>query len=42
VKIAIGSPLSVMDYAKSCSIKKEARLLTADLEIALKNLDESY
>jgi 1-acyl-sn-glycerol-3-phosphate acyltransferase len=42
VKIAIGSPLSVMDYAKSGSTKKEARLLTADLEIALKNLDESY
>jgi 1-acyl-sn-glycerol-3-phosphate acyltransferase len=41
VQIAIGSPLSVMDYAKSGSTKKEARLLTADLEMALKNLDES-
>ena len=41
VKIAIGSPLSVADYAASGSTKKEARLLTADLEIALKNLDQS-
>ncbi|MGB8689171.1 MAG: lysophospholipid acyltransferase family protein [Microcoleus sp.] len=40
VKIAIGSPLSVADYATGGG-KKEARLLTADLEIALKNLDQS-
>jgi 1-acyl-sn-glycerol-3-phosphate acyltransferase len=38
VKISIGSPISVADYATGAG-KKEARLLTADLEIALKNLD---
>ena len=41
VKIAIGSPISVADYANGGSGKKEARLLTADLEMALKKLDES-
>ncbi|MEG3990161.1 lysophospholipid acyltransferase family protein [Microcoleus sp. S28C3] len=40
VKIAIGSPISVVDYANGGG-KKEAPLLTAQLEKALKNLDES-
>ncbi|MBD1830731.1 1-acyl-sn-glycerol-3-phosphate acyltransferase [Microcoleus vaginatus GB1-A2] len=40
VKIAIGSPICVADYAKGGG-KKEAPLLTAQLEKALKNLDES-
>ncbi|MEG3910194.1 lysophospholipid acyltransferase family protein [Microcoleus sp. w2-18bC1] len=41
VKIAIGSPISVADYANGGGGKKEARLLTAELEMALKKLDES-
>ncbi len=40
VKIAIGSPICVADYANGGG-KKEAPLLTAQLEKALKNLDES-
>ena len=40
VKIAIGSAISVADYAHGGG-KKEARVLTADIEKALKNLDES-
>ncbi|MCU0540785.1 MAG: 1-acyl-sn-glycerol-3-phosphate acyltransferase [Oscillatoriaceae cyanobacterium Prado104] len=38
VKVEIGHPISVADYATGAG-KKEARLLTADLEMALKNLD---
>lgn len=38
VKVAIGHPISVADYATGAG-KKEARLLTADLEMAMKNLD---
>ncbi len=40
VKIAIGAPISVADYTSGGGGKKEARLLTAELEMALKNLDE--
>ena len=39
VKITIGSPLSAADYITGASAKKEAQLLTADLEMALKNND---
>jgi len=41
VKIAIGSPISVADYANGGGGKKEARLLSAQLEMDLKKLDES-
>ena len=41
VKIAIGSAISVADYAHCGGGKKEARVLTAEIEKALKNLDES-
>lgn len=41
VKIAIGAPISVADYANGGSGKKEARLLTAKLQMALKTLDDS-
>jgi hypothetical protein len=41
VKIAIGSAISVADYAQGGGGKKEARVLTAEIEKALKNLDES-
>jgi 1-acyl-sn-glycerol-3-phosphate acyltransferase len=40
VKVAIAPPLSVADYATGGG-KKEARLLTTELEMALKNIDES-
>lgn len=39
VKIVIGAPLLVADYCTG-SVKKEAQLLTADLEQALKCIDE--
>ncbi len=41
VKIAIGAPISVADYTNGGGGKKEARLLTAELEKDLKNLDEN-
>ncbi|UNU23345.1 1-acyl-sn-glycerol-3-phosphate acyltransferase [Microcoleus vaginatus HSN003] len=41
VKIAIGAPISVADYANGGGGKKEARLLSAQLEMDLKKLDES-
>jgi len=41
VKIAIGSAISVADYSQGGGGKKEARVLTAEIEKALKNLDES-
>lgn len=40
ITVNIGSPLSVADYYQDSS-KKAARVLTADLENALKNLDEN-
>ncbi|HLO50316.1 MAG TPA: lysophospholipid acyltransferase family protein [Kamptonema sp.] len=39
VKITIGAPLSAADYSRGGSAKKEAQLLTADLEMALKEND---
>ncbi|TAF50453.1 MAG: 1-acyl-sn-glycerol-3-phosphate acyltransferase [Oscillatoriales cyanobacterium] len=41
VKIAIGAPILVADYANGGSGKKEAKLLTAQLQMALKTLDDS-
>jgi 1-acyl-sn-glycerol-3-phosphate acyltransferase len=40
VQVSIAPPLSVADYATGGG-KKEARLLTADLEMALKKIDDN-